>query len=89
MEKQKLMLKSEVMTVWEVNKKTTAAMFKNLKVGSKIKMWIEVDSVGTRRGGTYAPVITIMNVDTGERAYKTFNEIEQALKPFVLITIPK
>jgi hypothetical protein len=68
-------MKSEVLTVKKINKKTKAEMFKNIKVGNKILLSIPVESVGRGYRGTYASYIRIDNLDTDEHTFKSFNEI--------------
>lgn len=75
-------LKSEFLTITKVNKKTSAKMFENLGIGDIIQLSIAVEHVGRRRGGTYAPLIKINNVLTGDYSIKSFNEIEPILSCF-------
>lgn len=67
-------MKSEVLEVVKVIKKTKAKMFKDLKVGSRIQLSIPVKYAGGNRG-TYASYITIRNLDNNECAFKSFNEV--------------
>ena len=76
-----IIMKSEVLEVTKIVKKTRAKMFKDLKVGSKIQLSIPVEYAGGNRG-TYASYITIRNLDNNECAYKSFNEITMLLNNF-------
>ena len=78
-----IILKSKHYKVTKIKKKTTAHMFKDLKVGDTFSMYIEVEKVGLgTRGTTYAPEIKIKNHQTGEVAWKTFNQIGKVLERF-------
>ncbi|MCY8549455.1 hypothetical protein MOD25_05995 [Bacillus haynesii] len=76
-----IFLKSEVLEVEKIITKTNAKMFKDLKIGDKIMLSIPVKKAGSNRG-TYASYITIENLQNGERAYKSFNQIEDMLNKF-------
>ena len=79
-----IFLKSDLLTVVGINKKSSAKMFDKLKIGDIIRLSIEVVRVGTSRGRSYAPQIKVENIFTGECVFKTFNEIESVLSPFEL-----
>lgn len=64
-----------------INYKTTAKMFKNLKVGDLVKFSCKVEAVGGNRG-TYATNIRIENMTTEEVAFKTFNEVGRIMDYF-------
>ncbi len=74
-------MKSEILEVTKIVKKTKAKMFKDLVVGSKIQLSIPVKYAGSNRG-TYASYITIRNLDNDECAFKSFNEITNMLNNF-------
>lgn len=76
-----IIMKSEILEVVEITKKTKAKMFKDLKAGNKIQLSIPVKYAGSNRG-TYASYITIKNLDSGDVAYKSFNEITPILDNF-------
>lgn len=75
----KIILKSGVLTVVKINRKTKAKMFTNLKIGDKIQL-----SAG-RNSGSYATYIDVVNVGTGERTLSTFNQLPSILNAFELV----
>lgn len=79
-----ILLKSNILVVNRIIKKTRAKMFKNLKVGDEIQLSVEVAYAG-RNGGTHATYILIENLRTGEFTAKSFNEISIILDNFELI----
>lgn len=78
-----IVLKSEILTVKEIKKKSTAKMFGSLIVGDNIQFMIELERVGWRASGTYAPFITALNLKTGEHVDRSFNQMATVIKPFV------
>lgn len=77
-------LKSDILEVVKVNKKTNAELFKGLKVGDKIQLIVDTSKVG-RVGNTTktkAKHITIVNVGTNETRTVTFNRIDKMLSCF-------
>lgn len=70
--------------VIEVKKKTKAEMFKNVQVGDVINFSVALASVGSRRGrkSSYAVNICCVNERTGERCFKTFNEVGRIIDLF-------
>lgn len=76
-----IMLTSPILTVTNINRKTKAQMFKNLKVGDKIELYVPVKYAGRNRG-TYATYITAKNVNTGETTQSSFNQISYLLDAF-------
>ena len=77
-------LKSDILEVVKVNKKTNAELFKGLKVGDKIQLIVDTSKVG-RVGNTTktkAKHITIVNVCTNETRTITFNRIDKMLSCF-------
>lgn len=77
-----IILKSEILTVRKIIRKTNAEMFKDLSVGDKIMLSLPVVHVGTSRGRTYAPHIKIENLNSHEVVSKTLNEIPQVFQCF-------
>lgn len=67
-------LKSNILVVTEVKKKSKAKMIGDLRVGDKIQLSVDASPVGSNRG-TYATYIRIDNVDTGDYTFKSFNQI--------------
>ena len=79
-----IILSSNILTITKINKKSSAKMFKDLIVGDKIKLSIEVEYLGISRGRTYAPYIAIQNINTKEFTLKSFNQITSVLDCFEL-----
>lgn len=79
-------LRSDILEVTKIVKKTKAEMFKDLKVGSKIQLSVLAESVGGNRG-TYASYITIKNLETGDYSHKSFNQIGSVLDKFEFKTV--
>jgi len=75
-------MRSGVLVVSKVLKKTSSEFFSTLKEGSKIEMSIPVKAVGSNRGKTYSPSIKILDVETGSKTFKSFNEVEKLLACF-------
>ena len=76
-----IFMKSEILTVYKINKKTQAKMFRDLKIGDQILLSVPVKRAGRNRG-TYSTDIKIENLNTGECTYKTFNTICSILNNF-------
>jgi ribosomal protein L19 len=74
-------LKSEILKVTKINRKTKAQMFENLKVGDTIQLSVSVKYAGRNRG-TYATYIQIKNIKTGEITHSSFNQIDYILDAF-------
>jgi hypothetical protein len=79
-----IILESKILKINKIIKKTSAKMFKDLKEGDRIYLSIKVKEVGRHRG-TYAPVITVENLNTKEYTLKTFNELPSILECFDLV----
>ena len=77
-----IVLKSGILEVTKINRRTKAKMFENLKVGDQIKLSIEVVSAGKGRSGTYASYIEAVNIKTNEKTYSSFNQIPVPLRAF-------
>ena len=82
-----LCMKSGVLLVSKVLKKTSSEFFSTLKEGSKIEMSIRVKAVGSNRGKTYSPSIKVLDVETGNKTFKSFNEIEKLLACFEFMPV--
>ena len=82
-------LKSGILEVKEVKKKTRAKMFEDLKVGDRIQLSIPVDYAGTLHSssGTMASYITAENLETGETTRASFNQMPRRLEVFELTKI--
>jgi len=77
-------MKSGTYVVDEIIKKTTAKMFKDLKVGSLIEFSVPVTYAGTSRGRTYSTYITTECLYTGEKVQHSFNQLPLLLNNFKL-----
>jgi hypothetical protein len=75
-------LRSGILTVSKINKKSYASLFKNLKVGDQLMLSIEVEHLGTSRGRSYASYILIENLGNGETTKDSFNQITPILNCF-------
>lgn len=75
-------LSSEKYQVIGINKKSTADMFKNLKLGSLIKIEAELKHVENKRGS--ATYIKVTNLNTKESTLKSFNQLPKILEAFEL-----
>lgn len=65
-----------------VLKKTSAKIFKDLVVGSKLNFTVTLCPAGQNRGQTYATYIKVTNTLTGEHNLFSFNEIARYLDCF-------
>lgn len=74
-------LKSDILVVTKINKKTKAKMFENLKVGDKIEFSVPIKYAG-RNHGSYATYIGVRNVETGEETSSSFNQLPTVLRAF-------
>lgn len=45
-------------------------------------MSIPVKAVGSNRGKTYSPSIKVLDAETGNKTFKSFNEVEKLLACF-------
>lgn len=75
-------LKSEPLVVEEIKRKTTAKLFKDLKVGDSIALSVQVKHAGSNRGIAYATYIKTTNLSTGETIGNSFNQLPQLLDVF-------
>lgn len=76
-----IILKSDVLTVTKINRKTKAKMFENLKVGDKIEFSVPIKQAGRSRG-TYATYIKAINISTNEETFSSFNQLPSVLDAF-------
>ncbi len=76
-----IVLKSDILTITKINRKTKSKMFKDLKVGDKILLSIPVEYAGMNKG-TYASYIKVENLQNGDYTYKSFNQITGCLNIF-------
>jgi len=82
-----IVLTSGTMEVTRVNRKVTAKMFKNLKVGSQVEISVSLKHAGSNRGQTYSTYIKVKDVWSGEAAFKSFNELPKLLDAFDLVEV--
>ena len=76
-----ILLKSEVLTVTSIQRKTKAQMFENLKVGDRILFSVSI--IRSRKNlSTYATYITVKNLETGETTKSSFNQLPKILESF-------
>ena len=76
-----IILKSEVLVIKEIKKKTKAKNLENLKVGDSVQLSVDASPVG-RNKGTYAAYIKIEDLQTGKCNYKSFNQIGDLYRTF-------
>jgi len=76
-----IVLKSGLMKITKIVKKSQAGMFKNLKVGDIIECSVDVAYAG-RNGGSHATYMDVRNVQTGEKTSKSFNQLPSILSQF-------
>lgn len=76
-----IILKSDIVTITKINRKTKAKMFVNLKVGDKLEFSVPIEYAGHNRG-TYATYIRIKNMETGETTSSSFNQLPSILSAF-------
>lgn len=79
-----IVLKSNTLIVEEIKRKTSAKMFKDIEVGDKLSLSVDVDYAGSNRGMTYATYIKCVNLSKNDVAYKSFNEMPRFLNMFEL-----
>lgn len=80
-----IILRSKVLQVAKVESKTQAKLFKDLAVGDKIQLSVPVKYAGSNRGRTYASYIKVENIGTGEKVYRSFNQLPMLLNNFKFI----
>lgn len=78
-----IILKSPILEMKKIKKSTKAKVFKDLEVGSKIRLTIPVQRAGSNRG-TYASYIRVENLETREYTEKSFNQLPRFLNYFEL-----
>ena len=79
-----IVLKSNVLIVEGIKRKTSAKMFKDIEVGDRLLLSVDVDYAGSNRGSTYATYIKCANLSKNDVAYKSFNEMPRFLNMFKL-----
>lgn len=79
----KIVLKSEILKITKIKKKTKAIMLKDLVVGDKIQLSVDASPVGGNRG-TYATYIKVENISNKESTYFSFNQISTLYNAFEL-----
>ena len=80
-----IILKSNTLVVNRILKKTRAKLFRDLKVGDKLELSVEVKKYAGINRNTYATYIVVENVKTKEVVGKSFNELPRLLDKFELI----
>lgn len=68
--------------VTEIKKKTKAEMFQDVQIGDIVNFSVSINSVGSRRGRSYAVSIHCVNERTQQWCNKTFNEIGRIMDLF-------
>lgn len=84
-----IILKSDILEVKKIKKKTRAQMFENLEVGDSIILYIPVAHAGTLHSssGTMASYITAENLETGETTKASFNQMPKRLNVFEFVKV--
>lgn len=68
-------MRSEVLVVSKIVKKTQARTFKEFEVGDRIRLSVESKRVGSSRGRSYAVDVRVDNLTSGKSVHKTFNQL--------------
>lgn len=76
-------MKSKVLEIKSIFKKTQAQGVKDLKVGDKIQLETHLQNTSGARG-SLASVVTMINLQTGERVEKTQTIWKSVLDAFIL-----
>jgi len=84
----KIILKSDILTITKINRKTKAKMFENLSIGDKVVFSVPIKQAGSNRG-TYATYIKVENINTGEITHSSFNQIVSILDAFEFAILNK
>lgn len=79
----KIVLKSEILKITKIKKKTKAVVLKDLIVGDEIQLSVDASPVGGNRG-TYATYIKVENISNKESTYFSFNQISTLYNAFEL-----
>ena len=69
----------------KVYKKSSSPAFKDLQVGDIIEFSIDIERVGTGRGGSHAAYIKCVNPKTSLQSKLSFNQIGKVLENFEFI----
>jgi hypothetical protein len=77
-----IILKSDPLSIIKVKRKTTAKLFKDLKVGDSIMLSVPVKHAGSNRGITYSTYIKTINLANNEVTLNSFNQLPQLLDVF-------
>lgn len=80
-----ILLNSKVLQIIAIKKKTSAVLFKDLKIGDLIQISVPVEKVGTSRGRSYSVNLKITHLKDNSSVLKTFNEISSILSCFDLL----
>ena len=76
-------LKSDILTVTKILKKTKAQMWQDIKVGDSLFLYIPIKATNKGyKGRIYASYITIENITTGAETLISFNQADRYLKMF-------
>ena len=76
-----IILRSDILTITKIKKKSSAKMLKDLAVGDKIQLRVSAKPVGGNRG-TYASYIQVVNIKTEEINKLSFNQISIVYNTF-------
>jgi ribosomal protein L19 len=79
---EEIILKSNIITVEKINRRSQAKMFKDLKVGDQIEFSVPLKSAGRGSRGSYATYIIVKNINTGDTTSSSFNQLPNILKAF-------
>jgi len=79
-----ILLKSNILVVAKILRKTKARLFKDLKIGDKITFSVPIKHAGSNRGTTYSTYIETKNVATGEVVLNSFNQLPPLLETLIL-----
>ena len=80
--KDEIVMKSPIVKITKIIRKTKAKMFTDLKIGSNIRFSLGVHRLGSNRGSSYSDYITVTNLDNGEKVCKSQNELGNILLCF-------
>lgn len=77
-----IILTSGELVISEVVRKTTAKLFRDLKVGDRISLSVTLKPAGSNRGQTYSTYIKAENLSNNEKALNSFNQLPKLMDCF-------
>ena len=77
-----IVLSSGTLRVKKLLKKTSAKIFKDLKVGDTVEFTVKLQRAGSSRGRTYSTYIQFKNLNNDETSFNSFNQIANILDKF-------